>query len=55
MFKTKKESWRSCYLTTGDIERCNELAGPIYPWPDRTHLAEKLDFLKRTKQNLFAE
>jgi len=54
-FHDTKQRWKSCYLALGDIEECNRYA-TVYPWdPTTTHLREKLDFLKRTRQNLFAD
>jgi hypothetical protein len=48
-----KQEWKTCYLTLGDIDECNQYPR-VYPWePERTHLQEKLDFLKQTRQNLF--
>ena len=50
-----KQAWKTCYLTLGDIDECNQYPR-VYPWePERTRLQEKLDFLKRTRQNLFAD
>ena len=46
--------WRACYLQVGDIERCNqEAAFEIFPHAEL--LAERLEFLKRNRLNLFAE
>ncbi len=49
-----KQQWKNCYLAIGDMRECNRYA-QIYPEPENTHLQEKLDFLKRTRQNLFAD
>jgi len=50
-----KEKWRDCYLAGGSIEECNKVSW-IYPGaPETTHLKEKLDFLRSTRQNLFAD
>jgi hypothetical protein len=50
-----KESWRKCYFATGSVAQCNQYA-KVYPWdPERTQLQEKLDYLKKTRQNLFAD
>jgi hypothetical protein len=51
-----KRAWRDCYLARHDIEQCNELTKfKIYPFPPQvTHLQEKLDFLERTRLNLYA-
>jgi hypothetical protein len=58
--KNVKEHWKACYLQTEDIEQCNNLAGfPIYTNSPRqtqqTHLREKLEFLKKTRQNLYLD
>jgi hypothetical protein len=50
-----KKNWRDCYLGGGSIEVCNDKAGPIYPKPERTHLPRKLDYLRASRQNLFAD
>ncbi len=50
-----KATWKSCYLATGDLKECNKVSF-VYPLaPESTRLQEKLDFLKRTRQNLFAD
>jgi hypothetical protein len=56
-FRSIKQTWKACYLQTEDIQHCNEIVGyPIYPYPpERTHLQEKLQYLKRTRQNLYAD
>ncbi len=54
-FRLTKQRWKTCYLTHGDIDYCNRFAR-VYPWePSKTRLQEKLDFLKTTRQNLFAD
>ena len=54
-YYTAKESWRKCYLKTEDIQGCDKAAQfTIYPVAERTGLKEKLEFLKRTKQNLYS-
>jgi hypothetical protein len=55
MWHNVKQVWKDCYLTTADIGECNRYSR-VYPWqPEKTHLQEKLDFLKTTRQNLFAD
>ena len=55
IMRDAKQQWKTCYLTLGDIDECNQYPR-VYPWePERTHLQEKLDFLKQTRQNLFAD
>ena len=50
-----KDSWRKCYLKTEDIRGCDEAVQfAIYPVAERTGLKEKLEYLKRTKQNLYS-
>jgi hypothetical protein len=51
-----KQHWKACYLQTEDIEECNRVAGfPIYPNPQQTHLRQKLEYLKTTRQNLYLD
>lgn len=50
-----KDSWRKCYLNTEDIRGCDEAAQfPIYEFYERTGLKQKLEYLKRTRQNLYS-
>lgn len=50
-----KQEWKTCYLALGDIGECNTYVR-VYPWePERTRLQEKLDYLRQTRQNLFAD
>ncbi|MEI9974205.1 MAG: hypothetical protein WDO73_20440 [Ignavibacteriota bacterium] len=50
-----KSGWRACYLSGKAADDCDDQNGAIYPEPDRTHLQEKLDYLKATRQNLFSD
>jgi len=55
-----KQRWKTCYLQTEDVERCDKVAGfPIYSnslqQMQRTHLREKLEYLKKTRQNLYLD
>jgi hypothetical protein len=51
-----REHWKTCYLRTENIDGCNRAAGfPIYPNPEKNHLKEKLEYLKRTRQNLYLD
>lgn len=53
-FRDGRLRWKACYLRTGDIVGCNqEAAFEIFPYVEL--LAERLDFLKRNRLNLFAE
>jgi hypothetical protein len=55
-YSTIKQRWRQCYLEISDVDQCDQLVGArVYPDPERTHLKDKLDFLKQTKQNLYAD
>jgi hypothetical protein len=50
-----KARWRSCYLRTEQIPECDRESGLwIHPAPEPTHLKEKLEYLKQTKQNLYS-
>jgi len=55
--KNVKQGWKTCYLQTEDIEQCDKVAGfPIYSnSPQQTHLREKLEYLKKTRQNLYLD
>lgn len=52
-----KQRWKTCYLQIEDIKRCDEITGfVIYPAPEeQTHLADKLQYLKQTRQNLYLD
>jgi hypothetical protein len=57
-FRNVKQGWKTCYLQTEDIDKCNEVAGfPIYSGASqqRAHLREKLEYLKKTRQNLYLD
>jgi len=55
--KNVKQGWKTCYLQTEDIEQCDKVAGfPIYSNSlQQTHLREKLEYLKKTRQNLYLD
>ena len=49
-----KLNWRACYIQIEDIRRCNHAIGyGVYPNTDRD-LKGKLEFLKQTRQNMYA-
>lgn len=50
-----KASWRACYLSGHLADTCDEEDGFIYPDPEKTHMQQKLDFLRATRQNLFSD
>jgi hypothetical protein len=50
-----KTGWRNCYLSGRPADDCDDENGAIYPDPERTHLQHKLDYLRATRQNLFAD
>lgn len=65
-FRDGKQRWKTCYLQTEDIEQCNESTGFLiyrlpggYPRVDEKRqnltLQEKLQYLKKTRQNLYSE
>jgi hypothetical protein len=56
-FRDVKLKWKACYLQSENIDDCNRRAGsPIFSHaPERTHLQEKLQYLKRTRQNLYLD
>jgi hypothetical protein len=50
-----KQKWRACYVSAEDTRECNRAVGyGVYP-KVTPELKAKLDFLKRTKQNLYAD
>jgi hypothetical protein len=53
-YRRGKSAWKECYVQTHDISHCDSATGfPVYPWPERTHLKQKLDFLEERRLNLF--
>jgi hypothetical protein len=51
-----KRAWASCYKQAESIAYCDSATKfTIYPYPERTRLKQKLDYLKKNKLNLFAE
>jgi hypothetical protein len=50
-----KTGWRACYLSGKTTDECDDANGAIHPDPDRTHLRQKLDYLRATRQNLFSD
>ncbi|MCU1269151.1 MAG: hypothetical protein JWN74_445 [Acidobacteriaceae bacterium] len=54
--KTVKQGWKDCYLKTENIQECDKVAGfPNYENAEATHLQEKLEYLKKTRQNLYLD
>jgi len=56
-FADIKLQWKNCYLATENTDFCNLRVGfPIFPnSAEDTHLQEKLEYLKATRQNLYAD
>ena len=55
-YASGKAAWRSCYLSLEDIQQCDQFTHfQVYPRPERNDLKHKLEFLKRTKQNLYSD
>ena len=51
-----KRAWAACYRRMEDIRSCDRVTHfQIVPFPDQTHLAQKLDYLKQHRLNLFAD
>jgi hypothetical protein len=51
-----QRAWRECYLKRESVEECDTITGSkIYPWPEATHLQEKLQFLKQNHLNLYSD
>jgi len=52
----EKRAWVSCYFARHTVQQCNSVTDfKIYPWPEATHLQEKLDFLEQRHLNLYAD
>lgn len=50
-----KAAWRACILQTGQIDYCDRTTSfPVYPFPRKTHLLEKLQFLQQNQLNLYS-
>ena len=51
-----QRAWRECYLKRESVKVCDALSNTkIYPWPEATHLQEKLQFLKQKHLNLYSD
>lgn len=51
-----KGDWAECYKRTENIEYCDSNTNfQIYPFPERTHLKRKLEYLKANRLNLYAD
>ena len=55
--RDNKQRWKTCYLQIEDIKQCNDITGfVIYPPPaEHTRLHEKLQYLKKARQNLYLD
>jgi hypothetical protein len=55
-FADGKRAWAQCYLRTEDIAGCTrEAQFMMYPDPGKTHLQEKLAWLKAYRLNLYSD
>jgi hypothetical protein len=53
-FADGKRAWAACYLQTRNIDFCDRTTQfTLYPYPERTHLREKLDYLQARGLSLF--
>lgn len=51
-----KIAWKNAYFEFENISKADEIAKfKIYPYPDRTKLKEKLNYLKKNKLNLYLD
>ncbi|HEX7961517.1 MAG TPA: hypothetical protein VF493_16465 [Terriglobales bacterium] len=51
-----QRAWRECYLQRESVAECDAITRTkIYPWPEATHLQEKLQFLKQKHLNLYSD
>ena len=60
VIKNIKQGWKTCYLQSEDIDKCDKVVGfPIYSPSSRqtqqSHLQRKLEYLKRTRQNFYSD
>lgn len=56
MMADAKRAWVACFRSTLNIGYCDRSTRfPVYPDPARTHLQEKLDFLRRNRLTFFAD
>ncbi|MGA2878966.1 MAG: hypothetical protein ABSG13_08450 [Bryobacteraceae bacterium] len=52
----KKQEWANCYRQAQDIAHCDSITNfAVYPFPERTHLKEKLVYLQTHRLSLFAD
>ncbi len=55
-YRQLKQGWKDCYLKYEDISMCDTLTGQSIYAPSRDDtLKERLEYLKQTKQNLYAD
>ncbi len=55
-FSDGKRHWADCYIRTGNIQYCDQSTNfVLFPDPKRTHLQQKLDYLKENRLSFFAE
>ena len=53
-YATSKEEWTATYLQTGSWQVAQQTAlRPVFDFPDRTHLAEKLEFMREHRLSFF--
>ncbi len=51
-----KRAWAACYIRAEDIQYCDRTTHfVIFPYPERTGLKQKLEYLKQRRLNLFAD
>ncbi len=51
-----KQAWSQCIRSYGDIGYCDYTTHfPAYPFPRKTQMVEKLQFLQRNRLNLYSE
>jgi hypothetical protein len=53
--KDGKEAWKTCIMQSGNIDYCDSTTGfQAYPFPRKTHMLEKLQFLQKNRLNLYS-
>jgi hypothetical protein len=53
--KDGKEAWKTCIMQSGNIDYCDSATRfQAYPFPRKTHMLEKLQFLQKNRLNLYS-
>jgi hypothetical protein len=53
--KDGKQAWKTCIMQNGSIDYCDRATGfQAYPFPRKTRMLEKLQFLQKNRLNLYS-